>query len=253
MIVKILASGSKGNSTYIECGEKKILIDAGICFQRIKKELDSINVNVKDLDIVFITHVHSDHIKGLSTLLSKTEASLYVVSTIYDDLIKKMDIPKFHIIDNSFNIGDIEIELLPLSHDVECYSYIIKYMRTTLVYITDTGYLNKKYFSKISNKEIYIIEANHDENMLMNGPYPHILKQRILSDKGHLSNSVTGKILSNIIGSKTKYIYLAHISEQNNTKKLALKQVKEQLVESDFDLKKIIVTDQDISSDMIEV
>lgn len=253
MKVKVLASGSKGNCTYIECDKTKILIDAGISYQQIKVLLDDINVSINDINILLLTHSHNDHIKGLSTLLKKTKIILYLTENVYSDIYKKMEISNFHIIDKEFMINDVEVELLHLSHDVECYGYIISHNNKQLVYITDTGYLNRKYYSIISNKDIYIIEANHDEKMLMDGPYPFILKQRIISDRGHLSNNTTGRILSKVIGPKTKYIFLAHISEHNNTKELALQQVKDYVSKSGVDFNNFIITDQYISLDMIEV
>lgn len=253
MKIKVLASGSKGNCTYIECGDVKILIDAGISYLQIKKTLDEDSINIKDIDMVLVTHSHNDHIKGLSTLLNKTDITLCTHSSVYEEIESKMNIPKFHLIDSEYMLKDVEIELIPLSHDVSCYSFKITYDNKTIIYITDTGYLNKKYFSQIKNKEVYIIEANHDEKMLMDGPYPFILKQRIISDRGHLSNLTTGRILSKIIGAKTKYIFLAHISEHNNTKEIALRQVKEQLSEAGVEFDNFIITDQYVSLDMVEV
>ena len=253
MKIKVLASGSKGNCTFIECGNVKILIDAGISYLQIKKTLEEDSINIQDIDIVLVTHSHNDHIKGLATLLNKTDITLCTHSTVYEELISKMNIPKFHLIDLEYMIDSIEIEAIPLSHDVPCYSYKITYDGKSLVYITDTGYLNKKYFSKIKNKDVYIIEANHDETMLMDGPYPFILKQRIISDRGHLSNLTTGRILSKIIGPKTKYIFLAHISEHNNTKELALEQVRRQLQIENIEFNNFIITDQYVSLDMVEI
>ncbi len=253
MKVKVLASGSKGNCTYIECGELKILIDVGISYLQIKNTLEQDNINIKDIDIVLVTHTHNDHIKGLASLLSKVDVVLCTHSSVYEELSSKINIPKFHLIDSYYMIEDVEIEAIPLSHDVPCYSYKITYDNKTIVYITDTGYLNKNNFSKIKNKDIYIIEANHDEAMLMDGPYPFILKQRIISDRGHLSNLTTGRILSKVIGLKTKYVFLAHISEHNNTKEIALKQVKEQVHDSGVKFDDFIITDQYVSLDMVEV
>ena len=147
----------------------------------------------------------------------------------------------------------MSVELLPVSHDVSCYSFIINYKNKNLVYVTDTGYLNKRYFDKLKNKDVYIIESNHDETMLMNGPYPFILKQRILSDRGHLSNKATARILTKLIGDNTKYIFLAHISEHNNTKQLVLDEITRELSNINFNLDKIILTDQYISLEMVEV
>ena len=100
-----------------------------------------------------------------------------------------------------------------MSHDVPCHGILLEYKNKELVYITDTGYVNKKYIPKILNKDFYIIETNYNEKMLMEGPYPYILKQRIIGDSGHMSNRYAGSLLAKCIGEKTKYIFLAHISE----------------------------------------
>jgi phosphoribosyl 1,2-cyclic phosphodiesterase len=120
----------------------------------------------------------------------------------------------------------------------------------TLVYITDTGYINRKYLSKMVNKDLYLIESNHDEVMLMDGPYPRFLKERVISDKGHLSNTTTSKYLKKIVGERTKYVILAHISEKNNTEELAYTCTKEMLDNDKID---IIIAKQYEESPMIEV
>ena len=118
--------------------------------------------------------------------------------------------------------------------------------------VTDTGYINEKYYDLLSNREIYYIESNHDEQMLLIGPYPHYLKQRILSDKGHLSNGATASYLEKFIGSNTKYIILAHISETNNTKELALETTKEALTHTAYS-PKIVVASQEELGEVVEV
>ena len=253
MKIKILASGSKGNCTYVECGDIKFLIDIGISFLQLKNELSNIGVDFNELKFVLITHTHNDHIKGLSSLLTKTKISLYSANDIYKELSKIMEINNYCILGEDNSYMSIQIQPIKLSHDTICYGFLIEHEQSELVYITDTGYLNKKYFSKLSNKTVYIIESNHDEKMLMDGPYPFVLKQRIISDNGHLSNITTGKILAKLIGKKTKYIFLAHISEHNNDKVLALKQVKTQLFDTGFNLNNILVAEQYVSLDMIEV
>lgn len=253
MRVKVLASGSKGNSTYIECGNTKILIDAGISYLQIKKALEEISVDITEIDILLLTHIHNDHIKGVSSLLKKTNIILYTTIDIYEQLSKNIEILNFNLVDNCFVYNNVKVTFIPVSHDVVCYSFVVSFMEKDLVYITDTGYLNRKIFPIIKNKDIYVIEANHDEKMLMDGPYPFILKQRILSDKGHLSNITTGKILSKVIGERTKYIFLAHISEHNNDKDLALVQVKDQLLQSDIEFDNIVLTDQYVALDIVEV
>ena len=178
---------------------------------------------------------------------------MYSSPELLYDLVKLIPIESIIIVENNFRIKDIQVTLIETSHDVVSYGFIIECKNKELVYITDTGYINKKYYNITENKDIYIIESNHDEEMLMNGPYPYHLKQRVISDKGHLSNKYTGKYLTKVIGEKTKYILLAHISENNNTYDLALSQVREELKAREINFENIIVTHQYEETDLIEV
>ena len=230
MKVQTIASGSKGNSCIVICDNTNIIIDVGISYQTLIKELAESNYKIKDFPILLITHNHKDHIKGLKTLMNKTNIMVYIPEKMYDDI--KTDVPKERcvFIKDKFNIDDIEIELIHTSHDAPTsVGYIIKEKDKSMVYITDTGYINRKYLTKMTEKDLYIIESNHDEKMLMDGPYPRFLKERVISDKGHLSNLTTAKYLSKIIGKNTKYIILAHISEKNNTEELAYNTTKNEL------------------------
>lgn len=253
MKFKIFASGSKGNCSLLQCNGLNILIDVGINYKTLENELDKIGLSPSDIDIILISHSHSDHIRGLSTLMHRTCKKIYTTEKLALDLIKYVDRQYIEIVDYRFIIYDVNIEFIPTSHDVTSYGFLIDYDNKSIVYITDTGYINKKYYTKLSNKSIYIIEANHDVEMLMEGPYPYYLKQRVVGDYGHLSNRAAGTYLSNCIGKDTKYILLAHISENNNTKQLAYDQIKMAIKETGFNENNIIVTDQYISSDVIEV
>ena len=248
MKVKVLASGSRGNSTYIEIKEKKILIDIGISFSKLKGLLKD-TIDIKDIDYLLITHSHKDHIGGLDVFLRNSNVTLLVPSEVYEDIKNNISNNKYIILEDKNKIDDIEIDLIHLSHDVSCFGYIID---NRLVYITDTGYINKKHLKLIQNKEMYIFESNHDEVMLMEGPYPYILKQRVLSDKGHLSNSYAGSILDSIIGDKTKIIVLAHISQNNNTYDLAFSTVKNIIGDKSKNIN-LLVAYQDEPLDIIEV
>ena len=239
MRIKIISSGSKANCTLVSCGSTNLLIDVGQTASFVISELEKEKINPKEISGVIITHTHSDHIKGLKVFIKSTNANVYITEDLLPDIIKIVPPQNIKLIDETLKINDINIELLKMSHDVPCYGILINYHNKELAYITDTGYVNKKYLSKLINKDIYIMETNYNEKMLMEGPYPYTLKQRIL--------------LSKCIGEKTKHIILAHISEHNNCKELVLEEVKEELKEINFDENKLILTEQNTASEMIEV
>lgn len=252
MKVCVLSSGSKGNTTYIETNQAKILIDAGNSSKYILEKLTSLNVNPSDLDAILITHIHVDHVKGLPVLLKRINPCVYMTEKMYPYLDY---IENYHLIDTeTFDIKDIHIEVIHTSHDTEdSLGYIINNEDKSLVYITDTGYINRKYFDLLSNRNLYIMESNHDVEMLNNGKYPFELRQRILSDKGHLSNYDSAKYLAKFIGDKTKYILLAHLSEENNTEELAYKTLTDRLNKENEQVDNIIIATQNKETKLIKL
>lgn len=246
MKITVLASGSKGNSTLIETKTHNILIDAGITLNNLEKRLQE---KVLNIDTLIITHMHIDHIKGLRSIYKKYKCNIYTKCEllITDEKYNTINCSEKIILD------ELEIELFDLSHDSECSGISIKEDKTEAIYITDTGYINQKILKKIINKDIYIIESNHDTNTLLSGKYPFYLKQRILSDKGHLSNKDSAKYVSKIIGDKTSYIVLAHLSEENNLEELAKKELEKVLGQVPNNIKKIYIAKQDESLETIEV
>ena len=252
MKLSVLSSGSKGNTTYIETEGTKILIDAGNSSKYIIDSLNELNVDIKDIDAVLITHVHSDHIKGLEVLSKKIKCPVYITKKMYPYLDYLTNY--IFIEDNKITIKDIEIDVIKTSHDTEdSVAYIVNNKNKSIVYITDTGYINSKYFDILSNRSIYIFESNHDIEMLNNGRYPFHLRQRILSDKGHLSNYDSAKYLSKFIGKDTKEIILAHLSEENNTEELALKTLKDRLLKEEIPFNNIIIAKQNKKTELINV
>lgn len=247
MRVVVLASGSKGNSTYIEDNNAKILIDLGVSSSYVEENLKLIGVNPKDINCILITHTHSDHILGLKSFISKYDTSLLISPKMEPEIKKKLSNPNLIYFRKEMDLDGISIKIIKNSHDSESYGFIIN---EKLVYITDTGYLNSKHFPLISNKEMYIIESNHDVEMLMNGKYPHYLKQRILSDKGHLSNEACSYYLSELIGDNTKYIVLAHLSEENNTPEKALEELNNKVTNDSI---KKIIANQTIPLEAIDL
>ena len=239
MRVSVLSSGSKGNTTYIESKNAKILIDVGNTAKYIKEKLEDIGVEPEELDAVLITHTHIDHVKGLKVFEKKYNIPVYLT----DIMLKSLDfIDKYVLLDDEFDIKDIHINSIKTSHDApDSRGYVLSSENKSVVYITDTGYINKKYFDILKNRNLYIMESNHDVEMLNNGNYPFSLRQRILSDKGHLSNYDSAKYLCSFIGDNTKYVLLAHLSEDNNTEELAYETLVSRMNKNNIHINNIIL------------
>ena len=252
MKIKVLASGSKGNCSLIETASARFLIDIGITYQRLKKELEKMNLNLDDIDALFLTHAHNDHTSGLKVLLKHTNFKMYANEGIIKELTLDIDKERIELYNSIMHLNSTELTIFKTSHDAKgSVGFLIIDDGSSLVYITDTGYLNRKYFKLLTNRNIYYIESNHDEKMLMDGPYPYYLKQRILSDEGHLSNETTSKYLKKLVGDSTKYIILAHLSEHNNKEELAYTTTRVALQDrSDI---KILVAKQTEALEEIEV
>lgn len=251
MKVKVLASGSKGNVSLIICDATKLLIDLGLSCAQVEKHLELNNLSYDDITGLLISHSHTDHIKGLATFIKKTDIKIYIPKAMYKELENIVPINRCVFIEDEFSINDVNIELIHTSHDTDVsVGYIIEYKGKTLVHVTDTGYINRKYIKKMINKNAYVIESNHDETMLMDGPYPRFLKERVISDRGHLSNKTTAGYLKKITTENTKYVILAHLSEKNNTKELAYNEVSQALLDKPI---KLLIAEQDHESDLIEV
>lgn len=253
MKISVLSSGSKGNSTYVETSNHKILIDIGTSALYVEKSLKSIGIDPSEIDIILVTHAHVDHVGGLRVFTKKYHPLVY----ISDKILKEANL-NIENVSNEENIdinSDIKIKSIRLSHDVtDIKGYIIEEDNSSMVYITDTGYINEKNFNDIVNKNLYVFESNHDVEKLMNNPrYPHHTKIRILSDKGHLSNKDSAYYLSRLIGNNTKYVVLAHLSEQNNTEELALSTLNETLKRRNINFNNITVARQNEMTELFKV
>ena len=253
MKVCVLSSGSKGNCTYVETKNHKILIDIGTSSLYVEKSLKSIGVNPENIDIVLVTHAHIDHVAGIKVFSKKYNPLVY----ISEKILKESNIKIENISsEEEINVNsDIKIKSIRLSHDVDdIKGYVIEEKNDSMVYITDTGYISENNFEYIKNKNLYVFESNHDIEKLMNNPkYPHHTKIRILSDKGHLSNKDSAYYLTKLIGDNTHHIILAHISEQNNTEALALQTLKETLERKNIDFKNIKIARQNEMTEFVEV
>ena len=239
MKVHVLASGSKGNATLVQSGDTNLLIDAGISTRRIKNCLDELNIDIADLDGVLITHEHRDHISGLPTLTKKYKTPIYSRSDTFEAMFCKNDIPKECLkpIYNSLDLGKVKIETFDISHDAADpigFSVFANDKKCTVA--TDLGFVTSSAKKCIDYSDVLVLESNHDVDILKNGSYPWHLKQRILSNKGHLSNVDAAWTLARMNKQNHLKVLLAHLSEENNTPKIAQKTVNAIVKEQGLDL-----------------
>ena len=241
MEITVLSSGSKGNATYIKINNSHILIDIGITNTSLTNKLSEINITPNSINYLLITHTHKDHILGLEVFLKRYNPIIISSKNNIKELRVKYNIEKYLIIEDNLYIKGIDITLLQASHDtVDCIGFLLEYEEDSVVYITDTGYINKKVLDIIYNKNIYMIESNYDSNMLLEGNYPHYLKMRIVSDTGHLDNTQTSRYLKKIIGPSTKKVVLLHLSEDNNKEDIAYENVMNMLKKTPYTMEVII-------------
>lgn len=254
MKVCVLASGSKGNVTYVEANNQKILLDAGKNYKYIKDKLKEIDVDIKDINYILISHNHTDHISALKSLVSKTNATIIVSLQLLYELEELKDYKHIVTIENELEVDNIKITSFHSSHDViDSRNFIIDDGFSKLAYVTDTGYVNNKYFKLLKNLDVYLFESNHDVELLQHGPYPDWLKRRVLSDNGHLSNKSSSFYLSKLIGDNTKKIILIHLSEINNLESIAMETINNTFMNYGLNFKNIICARQNEKTEVIEV
>ena len=231
MDICVLASGSEGNVTYVGTPKHKILLDLGTNVKYITNALEEINIKPEEIDTVIISHIHDDHIKAVKQFIKKYNPNLYMTKGMIEELPIDSSINNYKslvIYDDDFFLDDVKVGLIKTSHDVkDSRGFIVSLGSKSVVYLTDTGYLNQKYFDKLRNKNVYLFESNHDIEMLMNGKYPKWLKDRIVGPYGHLSNKDASIYLTKLVGEDTKNIILMHLSEHNNSKEKAIETIKE--------------------------
>ena len=249
-----LASGSEGNVTYIETENHKILFDLGTTVKYIKEKLSELSIAIEEIDYVFITHVHDDHIKALKNFIKKYNPTICVSPQMFSEMEDLKYYDKVLLYDDKVELTDATIDIIKTSHDTsDARSFIIKSNNKTCAYITDTGFINTKYFKKLTNLNVYLFESNHDIEMLLNGPYPKWLKDRVMGPYGHLSNKDSSVYLAKIIGPDTKKILLTHLSEKNNTPEKALETIRETFKEYEIDFTNISCATQRDKSEVIEI
>lgn len=219
----VIGSGSRGNMTYIETKQNKILLDAGISYRDASKRVEELDIDITKVNKIFITHEHYDHVGFIDTMAKKTNAKIYMLRDVYygmpdrkKEKIRDLDI-NFIEAEARYIFDDLEVLTLRLSHDSKgILGYIFSSENKRLIYVTDTGIFPSKYEEILKTSDALIIEANHNVEMLLESSRPQDLKQRILSVYGHLSNDITCELIKRVFV-KQKYIILAHVSEECNS------------------------------------
>lgn len=229
--VVTLASGSKGNAALISTDSQRFLVDVGISCRELVKRMQQVGASPEELDGVFLTHEHVDHVKGLVTFAKKYQVPLYASQGTWRAVFGKypqLNRAQCRLTGSRMLVGDVSVDCFAISHDAaqpQGYSFLWRTGGTKCTYVTDTGFVTPAVREAVGGSDVLILEANHDVEMLKNGSYPYELKQRILGTRGHLSNATAGQFLLQL-ERMPKHIFLAHLSEQNNLPQLALDTVQ---------------------------
>lgn len=238
MDITVLASGSKGNSTIVQTEQTTFVIDAGISYLQFKKRIVRHGLEVDKIDAVFITHEHSDHIKGLDVLVRNEQCVSYMTSDTFSSLpvalqetVKQVGLKLIEPY-QTYKLNEVDVLPFSVSHDSsDAVGYVVYSQGKKLVYCTDIGYLPDRDFDLLKGANAYIFEANYDVTLLFTSARPFYLKQRIDSVKGHMSNTDSAYNMVSLVGVNTSHIVLAHPSEECNTAELALATYKEVFAE----------------------
>ena len=224
MRVSLLASGSRGNVLLLSSGRTRILVDAGLSAREVCRRLENIGVAPESIDALLITHEHSDHIRGLGPLARRLKLPVYIHTDVVG-ILKDVGVPsQVREFDESFElvIGDLAVRPFPITHDARCpVGFVVDSPRGKLGVATDLGIATRLVAERLRGCRALVLESNHDEDLLRDGPYPWKLKQRVRSKHGHLSNMDSAHLLKSLLWEGLDAVLLAHLSETNNCPDLA--------------------------------
>ncbi len=245
--VAVLASGSKGNAAYIELDGVRLLIDAGISARRITRSLADLGVDAASLDGVFVTHEHSDHIKGLPTLLKQYRLPLFAPPATLRAIGESLAVPEdtFTPLTGDVMLGSVAVKSFSTLHDAASPVGYAVCGSEKCALATDLGFLTNDVMAAIEGSDVLILEANHDRELLQSGSYPWRLKQRILSNRGHLSNSAAAWALVRL-KKRPRAVFLAHMSQENNRPELVEETVRTILAQQNVRQENLLLTAQDV-------
>ena len=260
-----IASGSSGNCIYIGSEQTHMLVDIGISGKKMEAGLNSIDLTGRDLDGILITHEHSDHIKGLGVIARRYGLPVYATEGTIDAMLESGSLGKlpegiFHEIreDEAFHVKDLTINPFGIPHDAaQPVGYRVECGDSSVGIATDLGKYDEYIVENLQNLDALLLEANHDIRMLQVGRYPYYLKQRILGDRGHLSNENAGRLLCRLLHDNMKAIFLGHLSRENNYEELAYETVCSEVTLGDNPYKskdfRIQVAHRDFDSEAVTV
>lgn len=240
--VSVLASGSSGNTIYVASERIKLLIDAGLSGREITRRLNKIGVKGDEIDGIFISHEHIDHVKGAGVLSRRFNIPLFTREATWaaaEKDIGKVEQANQVIVNNGLELGDLQVKTFSVPHDAaDPCGFIIEKKGKRVAIATDMGWVTDEVKEAVRGANILILESNHDLELLKTGPYPPALKRRILGKMGHLSNDDAGACITEVIGDNHPRILLAHLSKDNNIPELAFVTVKNTLESKGFFLQK---------------
>lgn len=255
-----LYSGSSGNCQYIKTENTTILVDAGLSGKKIQQEIMNIGEDPKKIDALFITHEHSDHIQGAGIISRRFDVPIYANARTWEAMSSAIGEIKSHnirIMDDIVEVGDLAVRAFDISHDAaHPVGYNIFYNNKKISLVTDTGCVNDNITNSIMDSDLLLVESNHDEDMVLIGPYPWPLKRRVLGEFGHMSNDTAGHLISKVVKRGTEIVLLGHLSKENNFPQLAYKTVENILKENCIEVNPGICLDmtyRDRSSRVYEI
>ncbi len=245
-IFRSFGSGSSGNSYYLGTSEQGILIDAGISTRTIRSSLRQMGLDFAQIMGILITHDHADHIRAVGTLGERFHIPIYATRLIHEGIDRNYGVTeklrgskRFYEKGEPFLLGDFKVNTFTIAHDsTDCVAYVIDFDDRRFMIATDVGAPDETLCSFIETVDYLVIEANHDEELLLNGPYPSYLKSRIMSGRGHMSNQTCGAILAEHYNKRLKHVFLCHLSQENNEPDIAYNTIKKCYADIGVDVEK---------------
>jgi phosphoribosyl 1,2-cyclic phosphodiesterase len=256
-----LYSGSSGNCLFVETESTKILIDCGTSLKKVTEGLESIDKKIEDIDAILVTHEHIDHVQSLGNASKKFNIPVFTNFETLEAMPKQKEKisdnnQKLFEVGKEFQIGDLEIHPFEIPHDAAnpC-GFSIYNNKSKLTIATDLGHMNNDLINNMKGSSFILLESNYDPEILKCSRYPYILKQRISGPKGHLSNNLAGKTISELTKSDLKEVMLGHLSKENNFPELAYQTVVEELQNNNIDLNelRLSVASRDKHSKIIKI